>query len=374
MKFALFTNIPSPHQIPLGNILADKLGEDFSLVCWEPIGEDRTKLGWIDDSNRKWILKAWTSESTYKKALDIFFSADVVVYGYAPISLVNERVNSGKLTFLNTERPFKRGRWRILDPRVLKGMYNTIKLSHKKNYQLLAIGPYCVDDFRFLRAFKNQMWRWGYFPEFPAQQRQRKPGTTATILWAGRMLPLKRVDLLLNSVAWVRANGTERFYLRIIGNGSEEGCLKLLAARLGLMDICSFENSMPNSVLKQVMKEADIYVFPSDKNEGWGVVVNEAMCQGCCVIGSRNAGAVPWLIKDGVNGYTFEGNDALGLGQLIQTCLKNPESSYALGVAAQETMNLWSPKEAAERLLNLSQLLLNGQQSPYNDGGPCSPA
>ena len=54
------------------------------------------------------------------------------------------------------------------------------------------------------------------------------------------------------------------------------------------------------------MKKHHIYCLTSDKNEGWGAVLNEAMSSGCCPVSSIEAGATPYLVKDGVNGFSFD--------------------------------------------------------------------
>jgi glycosyltransferase involved in cell wall biosynthesis len=125
----------------------------------------------------------------------------------------------------------------------------------------------------------------------------------------------------------------------------------------------------------KAMEKADIYVLPSNQQEGWGAVVNEAMSRGCCVIGSKSAGSVPWLIRDGVNGYIFDGDDAENLGRILLRCLEAPDRTREMGRNARATMlNLWSPEVAAERFLQLCAAIESGKSSPFNDGGPCSPA
>ena len=47
----------------------------------------------------------------------------------------------------------------------------------------------------------------------------------------------------------------------------------------------------------------------SNQEEGWGVVVNEAMNSGCVVIGSNLAGSVPYLIENGKNGLIYNCGD-----------------------------------------------------------------
>ncbi|MEM4360238.1 MAG: glycosyltransferase [Candidatus Bilamarchaeaceae archaeon] len=240
-------------------------------------------------------------------------------------------------------------------------------------HHLLIVGPYCADDFKWIGAFRHRMWRWGYFPAVP-ETISRPENEVPVILWAGRMLDWKRVDLLVRAAAWVRARRAH-FRLRLMGYGPEESRLRALVARLGLLDVCEFIPPHPPEEVGKAMEHADIYVLPSNRQEGWGAVVNEAMSRGCCVIGSKSAGSVPWLIQDGVNGHIFEGNRVEDLGRILLYCIQNPDHTRQMGLAARATMlNLWSPEVAAERLLRLCDALERGESSPFDDDGPCSPA
>jgi len=374
MRLALFTNIPSHYQISLGHAFADRLGSKFTLVCWESGTEERRKLGWVDTFEEEWLIKAWTSDDEAARALQTLRSADVVVWGYAPSREISERVTKGKLTFCYTERLFKRGRWRLFDPRVLRAVREKYKLSDGKSHHLLAVGPYCAEDFRLIRVFQGRMWRWGYFPKVPRDNKTRDSNIEPFVLWAGRMVHWKRVNLLLSAAAWARTQGGLRFRLQLIGYGPEEERLRVLAARLKIMDICNFQPPQSPEQVGKTMESANIFVLPSDRNEGWGVVVNEAMSRGCCVIGSKSAGSVPWLISDGINGFMFEGRNVENLGRVIHWCLNNPERIQEIGIAGQKTISeLWSPVVAVDRLLSLCDALDRGKTSSFQDGGPCSP-
>lgn len=375
MKLVIYTNIPSHHQIPLGQALADKLPGEFSLVCWEQRSFTHSKLGYRDDYEYDWLIRAWVSENETQKAIELIQSSDTVVWGAVPFLEIYKRIENRKLTFRYAERLFKRGKWRILDPRKLFNIWETCKMSNRNNNHLLSTGPYCAGDFRFIGAFKQRIWRWGYFPAVSNQFKSNTLNDRPVILWAGYMRDWKRVDLLLRAAAWARTHGDGNFLLQIIGYGPEEKNLRLLANQLGLADICEFKSPKSPEKIGEIMEASDIYVLPSNQNEGWGAVVNEAMTHGCCVIGSKSAGSVPWLIQDGVNGRTFEGGSVKNLGQIIRECLDNPAKRQEMGIAAQYTMkNLWSPEEAADRLLKLIEALQRGEPSPFQDDGPCSPA
>ena len=57
--------------------------------------------------------------------------------------------------------------------------------------------------------------------------------------------------------------------------------------------------------VRSVMEKSHIFVFTSSHLEGWGAVVNEAMNSGCAVVANVQAGAVPYLIEQGVNGIAY---------------------------------------------------------------------
>jgi glycosyltransferase involved in cell wall biosynthesis len=291
----------------------------------------------------------------------------------ALVSEINKRVAKGKLTFRYAERPFKRGRWRLLDPRVLKQIWETYRLSNRKNYHLLSVGPYCAADYKFLGAFKARMWRWGYFPAITTNFKPKIKNSKPVVLWAGYLVAWKRVDLLLKAAAYTRTCGNGNFRLRIIGYGPEEENLRLLATQLGLNDICEFESPKNPEIIGDIMEASDIFVLTSDRNEGWGAVANESMSHGCCLIGSKSVGSVPWLIRDGLNGIMFEGGDPKKLGRILLNCLDNEAMRQKMGLLAQKTMiDLWTPEIAASRLLRLIEAIQKGETTPFQDEGPCS--
>ena len=122
------------------------------------------------------------------------------------------------------------------------------------------------------------------------------------------------------------------------------------------------------------MREHEIFLFTSDKNEGWGAVANEAMSNGCVLVGSSAIGSVPFLLKDGVNGCIFRSGDIDSLTTKVEWLLNHKEERKQISIKAYNTMNnLWSPKQAAERFLKLAECLSKGMETPFIEG-PCSKA
>ena len=122
------------------------------------------------------------------------------------------------------------------------------------------------------------------------------------------------------------------------------------------------------------MENAQIFLFTSDRGEGWGAVTNEAMNSACAVIAGEKIGAVPYLIQDNHNGLIFRNKNIHDLTHKVITLLQRPERISQLGRAAYHSINtLWNAHTAAQRFVELSHVL-NESSEPVRlyDDGPCS--
>lgn len=176
------------------------------------------------------------------------------------------------------------------------------------------------------------------------------------------------------------------FVLDMFGSGIYEEQTKTLAKELDVEDVVTFRGTMPNEQLMKEMRKHDIFLFTSDQNEGWGAVANECMANGCVLVASDAIGSVPYLVKDGVNGIvfgsastktSFDNPDQKTLDELTEKVawlLDNKERMKEMQRAAFLTMyNTWSPKRAAQNLLQLIDGLQNDRETLIKEG-PCSKA
>ncbi len=108
--------------------------------------------------------------------------------------------------------------------------------------------------------------------------------TSATdVVIVGRLLAHKRVDMLLDAVALLRAGGAE-VTCRIIGDGPERIALDAQARRLGIADLVDFRYDVREQKdVYSLIKAAKVAVFPSAR-EGFGIAVLEALACGLPVI------------------------------------------------------------------------------------------
>ena len=142
----------------------------------------------------------------------------------------------------------------------------------------------------------------------------------------------------------------------------------------GLTEEVKLLGMMKPEEVRNHMKTADIFLITSDYKEGWGAVCNEAMNEGCVVVASHAAGAVPTLIKHRVNGMIFPSGDFAKMAFQIEELSKDQKWRLSLGENAYETLeNGWNHVTAAERLLKLSEAIMEDKPFFY-EKGPLSEA
>jgi glycosyltransferase involved in cell wall biosynthesis len=130
-------------------------------------------------------------------------------------------------------------------------------------------------------------------------------------IFAGRLIPLKRVDWLLGTLGEL---ADPAFELQIVGAGAEEPALRTLAERLGVSGI-RWLGQLPLSEVPAVMAQADCLVLPS-VHDGWGAVASEALMTGTPVVCSDACGVAGAVQASGVGGV-FAVNDQRALLHLL---------------------------------------------------------
>jgi glycosyltransferase involved in cell wall biosynthesis len=108
-------------------------------------------------------------------------------------------------------------------------------------------------------------------------------GDQTDLVVVGRLLSHKRVDMLLESVAMLHADGYP-VRCRVIGSGPEHLPLTALADTLRISDAVEFLQAVRgHAELYGLLKSARIFVFPSQR-EGFGIAALEAMACGLPVV------------------------------------------------------------------------------------------
>jgi glycosyltransferase involved in cell wall biosynthesis len=125
--------------------------------------------------------------------------------------------------------------------------------------------------------------------------------------------------------------------------------------------------------VREYMERSEIFISTSDRMEGWGATVNEAMSSLCAVVADERIGSVPYLIENGNNGFSYRTKQELF--ETVEHLLKNKDERNVVARKAYQAMRtLWSPRVAASRLLSLVENLRQNGQCNLFESGPCSRA
>ena len=371
MRILFLTNYYNHHQSALANELY-RLCDEYLFIATKEMDEERRNMGWGQEQVPPYVVQYSAEPARCNAAIRDF---DLVIFGDAPFSLIRQRVKSGKLVFVYSERILKRGllhRWNL---RILPRMMR--QFLGRKNCFLLAASGYAAGDFNLIGCFRDRVLRWGYFPGYlPCDNIrniivQKQP---ASILWCARLIELKHPEVCIDLARRLKADGIP-FHLDMIGAGAMEDTIREGIRKAGLeQDITMLGFMSPSQVLEH-MRRSEIFLFTSNRMEGWGAVLNESMNAGCAVVSSSAVGSTLFLIQDGVNGMVYRYGDQEDLYQRVRTLLTDPSLRQAMGERAYHTIaDEWNHIHAAQALMRVTRDLLDGKGLVFEPSGPCSKA
>lgn len=343
MRFAFYTNLVSPHTVPLAKELRQAVG-DFVYIYQRHGGEPfrtRTALWTMQDC-------AICEEDEPEKARIILHNCEVLLSGVRDFDLMQQRIDKGLRTIYQSERWFKpesllalgrsesagrgvwvSGFWKMLFPFAIRRARRIMQLFKSDRFLYLPIGIHASRDMARLCGLMNgdlrclfrapelefekrpsgriwlrgggnasrycldKMGMWGYFvgPSQNGQCVSRVMGNKVIrVLWVGRMLELKRVDTIIRAIG-----GDDRFKLDIFGSGPSETKLRKIASKYSNVN---FGEMVPIDEVRDLMRRHDVYVLSSNEFDGWGAVINESLEEGMKVIGTYEAGASATILPE----------------------------------------------------------------------------
>jgi glycosyltransferase involved in cell wall biosynthesis len=331
-----------------------------------------------EDMNLKhdFVIRAYESESQKLQSLVLAKESDAIIMGSAPDYYMDERMKENKLAFRYAERFLKKGTYRRFVPTTYKKIFNNYIKYKNKNFHVLCASAYTAYDLA-LCGMKRNLHKWGYFPEIKKHNlyelMKKKAHDIVKILWVGRLIDWKRTKDAIEMARRLRNEGYS-FSLDIIGSGYLEQSLKDLVRKHNLSGYVSFMGSIPPDQVRSHMEEANILLFTSNFNEGWGAVLNEAMNSGCAVVASHAVGSVPYLLEHGKNGFIYRYGDNDDFYKKVKYLLENPKCQVTFGIKSYYTLkNTWNADVAAESFLQLTEGILHHRDVKFEDG-PCSKA
>ena len=386
-RIAFVSNYINHHQIPFCNAMNELLEGGFIFVQTQPMEEERVQMGWHQERRPKYVRCYYEEPEACSQ---LIMDCDAVLFGGTDEeSYITGRLEAGKPVIRISERLYKTGQWKAISPRGLRKKYHDHTRYRKAPVWLLCAGAYVASDFHIVRAYPGKMYCWGYFPEtkhydIDSLLNQKGYGKTRIpcLLWAARMIDWKHPELPVETARALKEKGLD-FHLNIIGDGTLRPQTEALAKQYGLGDCISFLGYQSPEAVRRYMEQADIFLFTSDRQEGWGAVANEAMNSGCALVADHMIGAVPYLVRNGENGLIYQDGKREQLSAAAEKLVRDRALCSKLGKEAYRTITeVWNAENAARRLLELTRELigldLDGKvslESTRMEGfAPCAPA
>ena len=377
MHVIFVTNYFNHHQAPLAREMDIETHHQYYVIETMPMEAERRSMGWGQNEKPPYVLQAYSGKSDMNKCRQLILEADVVIWGSCPFSMIKPRLRAKKLTFAYSERIFKEGQqgfgyW----GRVLKYFFRL--RPYQANHYLLCASAYASGDYHRLGLFRDAAFRFGYFPEVKSRDPEalfdgKRENEVPIVLWVARLIPLKHPEAAVLIAEKLKQAGYA-FELNIIGSGQMEAEISQMIADRRLTDCVHMLGTLPPEQVRLHMERSDIFLFSSDRHEGWGAVINESMNSGCAVVASSAIGSVPFLIQDEQNGAVFESGNWDSAYRKIAGLLDDPGLREQYGKNAYHTVSSqWNAQNAAQRLCTLVTQLEAKKPTPFSEG-VCSPA
>jgi glycosyltransferase involved in cell wall biosynthesis len=243
---------------------------------------------------------------------------------------------------------------------MLEGLlWEILKAMHNQAHLNLCTSTAMQDELTDHGIERVELWQRGVDTELfqphwasrevRSQLTQGNPDSPL-LLYVGRLSAEKEIDRIkpiLEAIPSAR--------LALVGDGPYRQELEKIFADT----LTYFAGYRTGQDLAAAFASADAFIFPS-RTETLGLVLLEAMAAGCPVI-AANAGGIPDIVTDGVNGYLFNPQDDGGAIAATQRLLAQAEERETIRQNAREEAERWGWAAATRQLKRYYQTVLSSQ-------------
>lgn len=280
-------------------------GAQVTFVCGRDTGQDRRdRIEEIDVRRRggavTWLVWAALHLLRHRRRIDAVVDADCGVPAFSPlfvrrstpVLLVVHHVHQHQFGLYFPRPVAAFGRW--VEHTVVPAVY--------RRTRTVAVSESTRAEMRSQLGWRTPVALLpnGADPAPVDAEPLAVPPGRERIVALGRLVPHKRVELILQAVAAL-AEERPDVSLDVIGRGTERETLEALAVELGIEDRVRFCGFVAESEKHALLSGASLHVCASDV-EGWGQVVIEASAHGVPTI-ARNVPGLRDSIRPGVTGW-----------------------------------------------------------------------
>ena len=352
VKIAFWSPNPNPHFAPLFHALR-KLSVDLRVFYLRSPTDQRLALGWSPALDPEFETIVGSLPALESRCPDWETRVHIVPgFGETLYLKLAYKLSKNKIP------------WAILSEAPSKESFVRYHLRKPLRRVIgYVVRRWAIGAFAISRLAELEYLSWGipsekivtfpYTPvlKAPPHQPASAPSQRNDFIYVGRLVELKRVDLLIRAFpSAAESTGDSNSKLLIFGTGPFESSLRALAAKLGAQDRINFKGLVHQAEIAKIYRAPGVLILPS-REDGWGAVVNEAAQAGLALIASTGCGAAYHLIDPGVNGFRFESGCEASLAACIAAYMKNSSLSEAHGEKSKRLWRSFSPDTQAERLI-----------------------
>ncbi|GHF57501.1 hypothetical protein GCM10010218_43610 [Streptomyces mashuensis] len=183
----------------------------------------------------------------------------------------------------------------------------------------------------------------------PPSEVEPSDGTAKLVVAAGRLIPVKRYDLLVSAWATVAASRPD-WKLRIYGRGPEQAKLRAQIDKLGLNEHITLMGA--HSPIETEWAKGSIAAVTS-REESFGMTIVEAMGCGVPVVATDCPHGPGEIITDGEDGLLVPVGDSDAIAKGLLKLIEDDELRRTMGRAARESAKRYAPERIADAYLEL---------------------
>ncbi len=346
MKILFITNVPSPYRVSFFN----ELGKQCVLtVCFERHSASDRDAKWVnsDDKNFREIYAEVKPVRTDQSKGDGIVKVikrerfdHLIIAGYASPSVMKAIAYCRRHKvpyYIESDGAFyQKDRFpkNIVKKYLLCGAkaHFTTCEEHIRYLNSIGIPKECINKYHFTSLAQSDILS---APLSTKEKENIKRTLNITekriILSVGQFIYRKGYDVLLDSCRTI----PNTIGVYIVGGTPTDEYLSF--KKKYKLDNVHFVDFMPKEQLKQWYLAADCFVLPT-REDVWGLVINEAMACALPVITTNRCIAGLELIKDEINGYVIESENASQLSEKIINILQNDSLRIQMEINSLKTI------------------------------------
>jgi glycosyltransferase involved in cell wall biosynthesis len=192
----------------------------------------------------------------------------------------------------------------------------------------------------------------------PVVPKTRSTREGLTLLWAGRIEPIKGLVVAIRALAKCNQHQTR---LLVAGIGSDRARMEDLIQELGLTKQVEFLGQIPHEEMPALFQRCDAFLFTSMR-DSFGSVVLEAMAQGLPIVALNHQGMKAFLPEDASIKIDVRTPEQIisDFALAIDTLVSNPDSMHKMSKASFAFAREQTWPRRAERMITLYDELVKG--------------